>query len=72
MSELLTAASDARLFKGVTLTLVEQWRLRCSYDRAFSVAAARAWNMLPIELKPTHVTLTFKRNKNTFFMIIPI
>ena len=39
-------------------------RLRLG-DRAFSVAAARAWNVLPTELKSTHVTQTFKQKLKT-------
>jgi hypothetical protein len=35
-------------------------------DRAFSVTAARAWNVLPTEMKSTHVTQTFKRKLKTF------
>ena len=35
-------------------------------DRAFSVAASRAWNCLPTELKLTRSTPAFRRNFNTF------
>ena len=69
-SELLTATSDVpskALLRSSNSGdfVVPATRLRLS-DRAFSVAAARAWNTLPTELKSTHVTSTFKRKLKTF------
>ena len=70
MTELLTATSDV-LSKATLRSsnsgdfVVPATRLRLG-DRAFSVAAARAWNTLPTELKSTHVTSTFKRKLKTF------
>ena len=36
------------------------------YDRAFSVAAPRAWNWLPTLLKLLRSTTTFRRQLKTF------
>jgi hypothetical protein len=44
--------------------VVPATRLRLG-DRAFSVAAARAWNVLPTELKSTQLTQIFKRKLKT-------
>ena len=70
MSELLTATSDVHSKASLRSSnsgdfVVPATRLRLG-DRAFSVAAARAWNTLPTELKSTHVTSTSKRKLNTY------
>ena len=71
MTELLTATSDVPSKATLRSSnsgdfVIPATRLRLG-DRAFSVAAARAWNTLPTELKSTHVTSTFKRKLKTFF-----
>ena len=70
MTELLTATSDVPSKATLRSSnsgdfVIPATRLRLG-DRAFSVAAARAWNTLPTELKSTHVTSTFKRKLKTF------
>jgi len=42
-------------------------RTRRRIGVAFSVAASRAWNMLPTELKLLQSTTTFRRQLKTFF-----
>ena len=37
-------------------------------ERAFSVAAPRAWNSIPADLRATLNTPTFKKNLKTFFI----
>ena len=39
-------------------------------DRAFSVAAPRAWNRLPAELKKMRSTPAFRRSLKTFFSAV--
>ena len=70
MSDLLTATADVPSKSPLRSAnsgdfVVPATRLRLG-DRAFSVAAARAWNVLPTELKSTHDTQTFKRKLKTF------
>ena len=70
MSDLLTATADVPSKASLHSAnsgdfVVPATRLRLG-DRAFSVAAARAWNVLPIDLKSTHDTQTFKRKLKTF------
>ena len=70
MSGILTATADVPSKASLRSAnngdiVVPATRLRLG-DRAFSVAAARAWNVLPIELKSTHDTQTFKRKMKTF------
>ena len=70
MSDLLTATADVPSKSSLRSAnsgdfVVPATRLPLG-DRAFSVAAARAWNVLPIELKSTHDTQTFKRKLKTF------
>ena len=69
MSDLLTATADVPSKPSLRSAnsgdfVVPVTRLRLG-DRAFSVAA-RAWNVLPTELKSTHITQTFKRKLKTF------
>ena len=40
-------------------------------DTAFSVAAPRAWNRLPTQLKLLRSTTTFRRQLKTFRSILP-
>ena len=70
MSGILTAMADVPSKASLRSSssddfVVPATRLRLD-DRAFSVAAARAWNVLPTELKSTHDTQTFKRKLKTF------
>jgi len=46
--------------------LVVSWTHRRIGDRAFSVAAPRAWNRLPTELKLLRLTDLFRRDLKTF------
>jgi hypothetical protein len=70
MSGLLTATADVppkvylRASKSGDI-VGPATRLRLG-DRTFSVADERAWNVLPTELKSTHVTQTYKRKLKTF------
>jgi len=72
LTEFLTATSDVPSKASLRSSnsddfVVPATRLRLG-DRGFSVAAARAWNMLPTQLKSTHDTSTFKRKLKTFWL----
>ena len=49
-----------------SLLLLSLLKRRQIGDRAFSVAAPRAWNMLPTELKLLQLTDSFRRDLKTF------
>ena len=38
-------------------------------ERAFSIAAPRAWNSIPADLRVTLNTATFKKNPKTFLFL---
>lgn len=70
MSDLLTAAADvpssATLRAATSGNYVVPRTLHKFGDRAFSVAAPKAWNRLPAALKTIRSTETFKRSLKTF------
>ena len=60
-----------RLRSGSTSTLLVPATKRSSLgDRAFPVAAARAWNTLPVSLRTVSSDLTFRRELKTFLFNI--
>lgn len=70
LMDMLTAAADVPSKAALRVSrsgdyVVPRTRLRFG-DRAFSVAAPRAWNRLPAELKLTRNTTTFKRLLKTY------
>jgi len=43
----------------------------CVSDKAFSIAEPRAWNALPVDIKPTDLRITFREKvKIPLFMLI--
>ena len=70
LSDILTAVSDVPSRSALRDAshgdcVVPRTRLKLG-QRAFSVAAPRAWNRLPTNLKLTRSTATFKRSLKTF------
>ena len=66
----LTAGAPARrrLCSADTMTLqVPSTRRSTLGDRAFPVAAARAWNSLPLATRATNSLLQFRRDTKTYF-----
>jgi len=70
ISDLLTSAANIRgrftLRTSLCGNLVVPRTRRRTGDRAFSVAAPRAWNRLPMELKLLRSTDSFCRNLKTY------
>ena len=52
-------------FTSLHATVVPCSRLKFG-ERAFSIAATRAWNSIPADLRVTLNTATFKKNLQTF------
>jgi len=71
-ASLLTPASDvpsrSSLRSSSNCDLVVPRTSRKIGDRAFSVAAPRAWNRLPTDLKLLHLTASFKSKLKSFLL----
>ena len=66
VSELLTPAADIP-YTDILMSRTSLCRVHnASSGRAFSVAAAQAWNRLPIELRQLFLTPSFKYKLNSF------
>ena len=67
LSDLLETYQPARSLRSSTQCLLKEKpsRLKSYGDRAFSVAAPRLWNNLPVDLRESNSLETFKRKLKT-------
>jgi len=75
LGETLQLVSDVRtrrhLRSAASLTLTVPTTRRTTLgDRAFPVAAARAWNALPLSVKQANTLLTFRRRLKSALFIV--
>lgn len=71
LSDLISFRSVGRTLRSSNLDLlgVPKSRTRTFGDRAFSVAAPRLWNSLPLSLRSVKSVATFKKDLKTFLFI---